>query len=400
MRLIRDAWLDLRAHRVRSTLAALGLLVAILSLVGVTTLGTVVRDVFVSRDEQLNGRMWTMIGSVDYGVVTPQRLAGIVDELDRQVAATGGTYALEAELVGEVTPVHDGGGTGAPGVARIVLVAADLDQVRRLPVLDGGWLPPPEQVFPGGVVLNREAGAAFGGVGARVRISLASSTLPYEQHVIGVVGDGRGEPRIYQSLHTALHYQPSIASVDGGLSPDLLVHYPGVSEAAIRGKVEDVAHSLGVPPDALQVRPASSLADYLSSLRQTQLAFTAVSAVTLVVAMIGLLNIGLATLRERVRELSLRRAVGATRSRVFALVLATTVVLSGIVAVVAIAVAYAGVQWLVPALLDPGTALQPPGFPWEAALYGGLAALLAGIAGGVVPALAAARVDVIRILRE
>ena len=200
--------------------------------------------------------------------------------------------------------------------------------------------------------------------------------------------------------HTALHYQPSIASVDGGLSPDLLVHYPGVSEAAIRGKVEDVAHSLGVPPDALQVRPASSLADYLSSLRQTQLAFTAVSAVTLVVAMIGLLNIGLATLRERVRELSLRRAVGATRSRVFALVLATTVVLSGIVAVVAIAVAYAGVQWLVPALLDPGTALQPPGFPWEAALYGGLAALLAGIAGGVVPALAAARVDVIRILRE
>lgn len=400
MRVLREALLDLRAHRVRSALAAMSLLVAILALVGVTTVGTVARDAFIARDEQLNGRMWTMAGSMDYGALTSERLAGVTESLEQRITATGGVYALHAELVGRVATVHDSGGVVMYEDARIVLSAGRLDRVRRLPVLDGSWLPPTDKLFPGGVVLNQSASVLFGGVGTMMQVSLVDSVLPHKQHVVGIVNDGRSEPRIYQSLHSALHLQPSIADMNAGLAPELLVHYAGASEADSEEKIREVAAALRVPPDSVQIRPVSGLRSFLESLRLTQLGFAAVSVVTLVVAVIGLLNIGLATLRERVRELSLRRAIGATRTRVFALVLSSTLVLSLLVAVVAIAVAYIGVQWWVPRLIDHGSALESPQFPWEAALYGGLAALAAGASGGLVPALAAARVDVIYVLRE
>jgi hypothetical protein len=69
VRLIFDALTDLRAHRVRSALAAMGLFLAILSLVAVITIGTVVREIFVARDEQLNGRLWTMVATMDVQVL-------------------------------------------------------------------------------------------------------------------------------------------------------------------------------------------------------------------------------------------------------------------------------------------------------------------------------------------
>jgi putative ABC transport system permease protein len=394
-----DALLDLRAHRVRSALAALGLFIAILSLVAVTTIGTVVRDVFIARDEQLNGRLWTMVGTMDYGLLTAGRLDDVTEELDERVSATGGRYALQAERLGRAASIV-GEDLGTADSVRIVLSAGELDGVRRLPVLGGTWLPGAGAVFPDGVVLNEDASALYGGVGTRLRLWLNENLLPYDRPVIGVVADGRGEPRVYQSLRSALHFYPSVASDSGGLALELLVHYPGASRTEMRGKIREVAEAVRVPADSVEAHASSGLADFLSSLEQAQRWFAVVSAVTLLVAVVGLLNIGLATLRERTRELSLRRALGATRQRVFGLVLTTTVVLSGLVAAAAIGLAYVGVVWWVPQFVSAASAIEPPGFPWQAAAYGGLAALAAGLAGGLVPALAAARVDMIQVLRE
>jgi putative ABC transport system permease protein len=184
------------------------------------------------------------------------------------------------------------------------------------------------------------------------------------------------------------------------MRPELLIHYPGATEAAIERRIRDVASNLSVPADSVQVTGISSLADFLSNLDQLRLTFGVVSAITLVVATLGLLNIGLATLRERIRELSLRRAVGATRLRIFGLVLSNTLLLSVAVAGLAVSIGYVAVEWLVPKLLDPTTARYAPAFPWDTAGYALAAALGSGIAGGLVPAIAAARVNVITALRE
>jgi ABC-type antimicrobial peptide transport system permease subunit len=397
MRLIGDALLDLRAHRVRSALAALGLFLAILSVVAVTTIGTVVRDVFVARDEQLNGRLWTMVATMDYGLLTSSRLADVIQVLDRQVTNSGGDYALRVEQPGEAAPLI-GEGAGPSESVRIVLVAGDLTRVRRLPLLGGRWIST-TAIFPDGVVLNENASARYGGVGTWLHLRLSDHLLPYDRPVVGVVADGRDEPRVYESLRSTVYLFPSIAS-GANFAPELLVHFSGASQATERLKVHEVAELLGVPAESVEVHVSNGIADFLSSLEQQQRSFAAVSAMTLLVAVVGLLNIGLATLRERTRELSLRRALGATRGRLFALVLTTTLALSGLVAAVAIALAYVGVVWWLPHFLNPASAIEAPGFPWQAAVYGGLAALAAGLAGGLVPALAAARVDMVQVLRE
>jgi putative ABC transport system permease protein len=295
---------------------------AVLSIVAVTTVGAVVREVFVARDEQLHGRLWTMVATLDYGLLTANRLADVTNELNQRVSATGGRYALQAERLGKAAPIVRDGVASAEST-RIVLSAGGLDEVRRLPLLGGTWLPGAAAVFPDGVVLNADASALYGGVGTRLRLWLGGNLLPYDRPVIGVVADGRPEPRVYQSLRAALHFYPSVAS-DGKFALELLVHYPGASQAEIRRTIRDVAEALRVPADSVEVHVSSGLADFLSSLEQTQRSFAVVSAVTLLIAAVGLLNIGLATLRERTRELSLRRALGATRRRIFALVLTTT----------------------------------------------------------------------------
>lgn len=401
MRLLYEALLELRAQRVRSILAALSLCVALLSIIAVATMGTLVREIFVAKDEQINGRMWTLTGDMDLGILTPARVGTIMSVLDDELTRTGGSYALYAEATGAAAVAaqssHGQRDVGSAKSVRVVLIAGDLEQVRRLPVLEGSWPLSPEAIYPGGVVVNEQASADLGGVGTPIELSLNDDVLPYRQMVVGVVSDGRTEPRVYHSLQTALTFRPALAS--SGLETDLLVHYPGVSEIAIHKKINDVAELLHAS-EGVQVRSESALAEFLANLRQTQNMFAAVSIVTLLVAVIGLLNLGLATLRERVRELSLRRAVGATRMRVFGLVLTSTLLLSGFTMLFSIGIAYPVVRWWLPSFVDPTSPLQTPGFPWQAALYGMVAALAAGAIGGLVPAIAAARVDVMRVLRE
>jgi ABC-type antimicrobial peptide transport system permease subunit len=82
------------------------------------------------------------------------------------------------------------------------------------------------------------------------------------------------------------------------------------------------------------------------------------------------------------------------------LILTSTLLLSGAVGVATIASSYMAVRWLTPLWLDPATALNAPGYPVWAAAVAMAAAMLAGVAGGVVPAVAAARVNMVQVLRE
>jgi putative ABC transport system permease protein len=399
--------LDLRAHRVRSTIAGLALLVAVLSVVAVATVGTVVRDTFVARDEQLNGRLWTMSGHFESLSLTSMRLAEITNHLEHQVMATGGFYALVAVLDGSARTVRPG---SAPGSVwspedgekvEVVLTQGRLGEIRRLPLLEGHWpTPRPDQVYPAALVLNQAASDLLGGPEGAVSLAFGDNTPPSHHVVAGVIADGRPVPRIYQSMSSALHLRPSLTDPPNDLRPELLVHYPGATEAAIEQRIRDVASNWGMPADSVQVIGVGSLADFLSNLDKVRLAFGVVSAITLVVATLGLLNIGLATLRERIRELSLRRAVGATRLRIFGLVLTNTLLLSVATAGLAVIIGYLAVEWLFPQMLDPTTALHAPTFPWDVAGYALAAALGSGIVGGLVPAVVAARVNVITVLRE
>lgn len=402
MRLIREALRDLRANKGRSLLAAISLFISLLSLVAVATVGTVVKDLFIADYEQIYGRLSLQEATMDYGPLTHDRLAQLVSTFGAQIGGTGGIWVLSQDSAANIAGVLEDGRSGSVTEVSTTLIAGDLDGLRRVPLLDGSWIDLSGAPYPGGLMVNQAAARMFGGVGTTLSVTHTGQSdaprLPaYEQRVHGVISDGIPQPKIYQSLLAAAAYQPGVME---GITPTLSVHYPQGEVAAIQQKIHEVGDLLGTDRESRVVSSPGSIEAMMGSLQQMQLAFGAVSAIMLIVAIIGLLNIGLATLRERVRELSLRRALGSTRLRVFMLVMLSTLILSIAVAGVTIAIAWWGMSWYVPQLIDPASALEAPGFPIEAALYGAGAALLAGLVGGLIPAVAAARVDMMQVLRE
>ncbi|MBP1626557.1 MAG: FtsX-like permease family protein [Holophagaceae bacterium] len=122
--------------------------------------------------------------------------------------------------------------------------------------------------------------------------------------------------------------------------------------------------------------------------------FLAMSAgISLVVGGIGISNIMLVSVTERTREIGIRRALGATRRKVLWQFLTEAVVLSILGGVLGIVMALVAI-WI----LRSFTPLPAVAMPWAIALGLGFSAVV-GVLAGFLPALKAAKLDVIDALR-
>ncbi|MFO0653145.1 MAG: ABC transporter permease [Polyangiales bacterium] len=124
------------------------------------------------------------------------------------------------------------------------------------------------------------------------------------------------------------------------------------------------------------------------------MALLAIASVSLVVGGIGIMNIMLVSVRERTREIGVRRAVGATKADVLWQFLLEAVVISTIGGAVGLGLG-AGIVWLV-TRYAPDVPLQLS--PWIAAVAFG-SSFVVGVISGVVPARRAAALDPVEALR-
>ncbi len=131
-----------------------------------------------------------------------------------------------------------------------------------------------------------------------------------------------------------------------------------------------------------------------SLLRIISVALTGITSIALVVGGIGVMNVMLMSVTERVREIGIRKAVGACRRDIFGqfLLEATLIALAG-------GTLGVGVAWLACALIDRYTVLTPLVTPDTI----GLALTVCGLVGlifGTVPAYRAATRDPVEALRH
>ncbi len=135
-----------------------------------------------------------------------------------------------------------------------------------------------------------------------------------------------------------------------------------------------------------------------------------IAGISLLVGGIGIMNIMLATVTERTREIGVRRALGAARSDIIGQFLAETVVLTasgglaGVLFGLSVGPIFAAIKQLVasmsPEALRPIVqSLEPRIAPWSVVLSLGIS-LGVGVLFGVYPARKAAYLDPIEALRH
>ena len=244
------------------------------------------------------------------------------------------------------------------------------------------------------LVLNREAAKGFERYHVPAEMRVTSATANITPRIAGVVDDGRPEPRAYVRFdELATWMAPSSAADPTGGAPLTILMAPSTPvEQVLVTKMK----ALGADP---YMRTVESRKDQERLLTLMRLVFFSLAGLVLLIGVAGILNVGLATVGERVEEFALRRAVGTPRMLLAGIVLAETLLTGLFTAAVAIGLSAAGLKGVSVLFGDSEPFLQDLQFPWEAGLAGIIAGLVAGILGGFIPAIRAAGIPIATVMR-
>ncbi|MFO1501538.1 MAG: ABC transporter permease [Verrucomicrobiota bacterium] len=132
-----------------------------------------------------------------------------------------------------------------------------------------------------------------------------------------------------------------------------------------------------------------------TQIRNARLSGGIIAAISLIVGGIGIMNIMLASINERIREIGICKAIGATGIAIFVQILVESVVISCIGAVAGLAASYALVSLLT--IMSP--AQNSPVIVPESMLLAVIFSAAVGVVAGLFPALKAAKLDPIQALR-
>ena len=300
-------------------------------------------------------------------------------------------------------------GGDRPEQVKGIHVSADYFRVFGAPIAVGRTFTA-EEDRPGGpavaVISNGLWRSRFGGDPAIIDRTVDLGGEAYV--VIGVLGQSfSSDPK----SDVWLPLRPDPNSVDQGhylratarLKPDITIpQAKAAMKLAAEQFKEKFPKALNGPKDSFSVVPLrdSVIGDVRFGLF---LLFGAV-ALVLLIACVNVANLLLARATIRQREMAIRSAMGASRSRLAWQLLTESVLLSLCGSVLGIVLGHLGVRALL--ALNPGDIPrigqngEGVSLDWRVLLFTFLVAVLTGILFGLVPALTASRSDIITTLRE
>ncbi|MFE2753602.1 ABC transporter permease [Actinosynnema sp. NPDC059335] len=299
-------------------------------------------------------------------------------------------------------PVSDGDAGAPAGQAvelQLVGLTGDIRQFRPYRPVQGRWLD-----FGGapslapGIVLNEEAAKAFTRYHVPAEMRVDGATSNPTPRIIGVVNDGGYQPAAYVRADELLNWLPVTSMAGGRNGPGLQVLMSPTAD-----EVEHVLRArlvaAGAAADTIHVNTVETLKRMSTELALMRWIFLGMAALVLLIGVAGILNVGLATVGERVEEFALRRAVGTPRMLLAGIVLAETLLTGLLTAALAIGAGAVGLKVALELFGSRFPSLEGTAFPWQAGVAGVIAGLVAGVLGGLVPALRAARIPIATVMR-
>lgn len=293
---------------------------------------------------------------------------------------------------------------------RVVETVPGWFEVVQRPVMAGRVLSSSDLVTRANVCVLTEHGvrrllAAEGMIGQRIRI--ASGVF----EVIGIVKnetggtvrapDSEADAYIPITTGTRLFGEANIRYSAGGMEGEkvelsqIIVQMRGISVVEAGSKaIEAVLARFHKKKDYKIDVPLTLLREAERTKRTYNIVLGTIAGISLLVGGIGIMNIMLASVTERTKEIGIRRAIGARRSRIVVQFLINTCVLSIGGGVVGLLVGVS-IPYLITYFTDMPTFVQP----YSLLLAFGISVAI-GILFGLYPAMRAASLDPIEALRH
>jgi putative ABC transport system permease protein len=287
---------------------------------------------------------------------------------------------------------------GAAIELRLVVLTGDIRAFRPFRTEAGQWLDfASEPSLAPRIVINKEAAKGFSRHRVPAEMRVDGATANATPRIVGVIDDASSQPTAYVRADELVNWITP-AAMDGGsiytISVLLAPHAVDL-EQTIRAKLSGA----GFQPGDLYVERINARERLGKQLTIMRLVFLGLAALVLLIGVAGILNVGLATVGERVEEFALRRAVGTSRLLLAGIVLSETLLTGLLTAAAAIGVAAAAVPVAANMLGGRDPLLRDLTFPWEAGVAGIIAGLIAGVLGGLIPAIRAARIPIATVMR-
>jgi len=369
------AYGNLYGNKLRTLLSLLGIMIGVASVIIITTLG-----------ESATANVQKEIAKEGMDLITVEggwadkKIPGMYDpELGRLASR-------EIEGIRRVTPVKEVGATvlseNKKASVQIKVVRPEYFEINRLNSIGGTLFPTDDGYFDGDeIILGYKAAQTFFPAGH----SLGSKvTIEYEDEIIGqyivravLVEKGAGMMNSYDNA-IFLPYETYSRKVERirEVSSWMFQIRPGVQGDKVSKELTTWYQRFG--QDSFFIMSASSVSTMYKSVSKTlKIVLGGIAAISLLVGGIGIMNIMLVSVTERIKEVGIRMALGATPGNILSQFLVEAVCLTFLGGFLGMALG-AGVGFLItkimnwPFTVSPAVCLLSVGFSIKVGLFFGL----------------------------
>ncbi len=399
---LRTAYDAIRTRRMRSALTVLGILIGIAAVILTVGLGQGAQAQVASQINSLGSNLLIVSPGSATGSIGIRGGRGTATTLTTADALTLATPAVAPDIEA-VAPVSSSSqaviADGTNWTTTIVGTSPSWLQVRARTVAQGRFFTQAEQNSTARIAIigSTTATQLFG---ARNPIGQTMTAGGLQVTVIGVLGTagstigGDQDDQVVMPLAT---YSSAFSSGTGVSSIYLQARSQDVLSAAYQEANNALLTSHGdtaATSDFQVSSQASLVATATSTAHVLTVLLAGIAGISLLVGGIGVMNIMLVSVTERIREIGLRKALGATPRAILRQFLLEASLLGLVGGVLGLALGVVGT------LVLPHFISQPVVISAAAAVGALFVSLVIGVGAGVYPASRAARLAPIDALRS